>query len=129
MLRGMPTLYMACMPCTAWETWVQPGVMGSPARVKADRPAPTFNAPRFVRPPQKLRIGVMVPLASLLGLGDTPGELADRSGFIPGEELKQLIAAALDSDSRDQMLFTRLLTDDGGRLLDTTSSAAAPRPG
>jgi hypothetical protein len=68
-------------------------------------------------------------LASLLGLRDTPGELADRSGFIPGEELKQLIADALDSDSRDQMLFSRLLTDDGGRLLDTTSSAAAPRPG
>jgi hypothetical protein len=78
------------------------------------------GAPRFVRRPQKLRIGVMVPLASLLGLRDTPGELADRSGFIPGEELKQLIADALDSDSRDQMLFTRLLTDDGGRLLDTT---------
>jgi hypothetical protein len=42
----------------------------------------------------------VVPLASLLGLSDTPGELADRSGFISGEELKQLIAEALDPDSR-----------------------------
>jgi hypothetical protein len=62
----------------------------------------------------------VVPLASLLELSDTPGELADRSGFISGEELKQLIAEALDPDSGYQMLFTRLLTDDGGRLLDTT---------
>jgi hypothetical protein len=77
-------------------------------------------APKPVRRPQKHRIGVVVPLASLLGLSDTPGELADRSGFIPGEELKRLIADALDPDSRDQMLFTRLLTDNGGRLLDTT---------
>jgi hypothetical protein len=70
--------------------------------------------------PRTHRIGVVVPLTSLLGLSDTPGELADRSGFIAGEELKQLIADALDPDSRDQVLFTRLLTDNGGRLLDTT---------
>jgi Domain of unknown function (DUF222) len=81
---------------------------------------PPDATPKLVRRPQKHRIGVVVPLASLLGLGDTPGELADRSGFIPGDELKQLIADTLDPDNRDQMLFTRLLTDDGGRLLDTT---------
>ncbi|MGH3340698.1 MAG: DUF222 domain-containing protein, partial [Propionibacteriaceae bacterium] len=75
-------------------------------------------APKPVRQPQKHRIGIVVSLASLLGLSDTPGELADRSGFIPGEDLKQLIADTLDPDNRDQMLFTRLLTDDGGRLLD-----------
>jgi len=78
------------------------------------------TTPKLIRRPLKHQIGVVVPLASLLGLSDTPGELADRSGFISGEELKQLIAEALDPDSRDQMLFTRLLTDDGGRLLDTT---------
>jgi len=78
------------------------------------------TTPKLIRRPLKHQIGVVVPLASLLGLSDTPGELADRSGFISGEELKQLIAEALDPDSRDQMLFTRPLTDDGGRLLDTT---------
>jgi hypothetical protein len=77
-------------------------------------------APRLMKRPRTHRIGVVVPLTSLLGLSDTPGELADRSGFIAGEELKQLIADALDPDSRDQVLFTRLLTDNGGRLLDTT---------
>jgi hypothetical protein len=67
-----------------------------------------------------LRIGVVVPLSSLLGANESPGELADRSGFIPGEVLRQHIAETLDSDSRGQVLFTRLLTDDGGRLLDVT---------
>jgi hypothetical protein len=92
--------------------------IGEPVGTAAHRPPDA--EPKLVRRPQKHRIGVVVPLASLLGLRDTPGELADRSGFIPAEELKQLIADALDSDSRDRMLFTRLLTDDGGRLLDTT---------
>jgi hypothetical protein len=79
-----------------------------------------------VRRPQKLRIGVVVPLASLLGATDIPCELADMSGFIPGEELKRLIADALDPDSRDQVLFTRLLTDNGGRLLDATELGRYP---
>ena len=68
----------------------------------------------------------MVPLASLLGATDAPGELADRSGFIPGEELKQPIADALDPDTRDEVLFTRLLTDNAGRLLDTTELGRHP---
>ena len=87
---------------------------------------PRNRAPRLVRRPQKHRVGVVLPLASLLGLNNTPGELADRSGFIPGEELKQLIADALDPDSRDQMLFTQFLTDDGGRLLNTTELSRRP---
>jgi len=70
--------------------------------------------------PRQRRIGVVVPLASLLGASDAPAELADRSGFIPGEMLREQIAEAVDSDSQDELLFTRLLTDDGGRLLDTT---------
>ena len=68
----------------------------------------------------------MVPLASLLGDNDTPAELADRSGCIPGEMLRQHIADAIDSNRRDQVLFTRLLTDDGGRLLDTTELGRYP---
>jgi hypothetical protein len=83
-------------------------------------------APRLMRRPRTHRIGVVVPLTSLLGLSDTPGEVADRSGFILGEELQQLIADALDPDSRDQVLFTRLLTDNGGRLLDTTELGRYP---
>ncbi len=64
---------------------------------------------------------MVVPLSSLLGLSDAPGELTDRSGLIPAQVLRNTITDALDSDSRaDQVLFTRLLTDDGGRLLHTT---------
>jgi hypothetical protein len=64
----------------------------------------------------------VVPLSSLLGASECPGELVDRWGLVPGEELRRLIADALgsDSDHRDRVLFTRLLTDDGGRLLDVT---------
>jgi hypothetical protein len=81
---------------------------------------PTGRPPKLIRRPRKVRIGVVVPLSSLLGNTDTPAELADRSGFTPAETLRQQIAEALDTDSRNQVLFTRLLTDDGGRLLDTT---------
>jgi hypothetical protein len=77
-------------------------------------------APTFVEQPRQIRIGVVVPLSSLLGLSDAPGELVDRSGLIPGEVLRDQIANALEPDSRDEVLFTRLMTDDGGRLLDTT---------
>ncbi|HKN43799.1 MAG TPA: hypothetical protein VJW23_07730 [Propionibacteriaceae bacterium] len=61
-----------------------------------------------------------MPLTSLLSDCDTPAELADRSGFIPGETLRQHIADTIHSNRCDRVLFTRLLTDDGGRLLDTT---------
>jgi hypothetical protein len=98
--------------------------IGEPVDLVAHRPPDA--ARKLVRRPQKHRIGIVIPLASLLGLSDVPGELADRSGFIPGEELKQLIAAALDPNSRDHVLFTRLLTDDGGRLLDTTELGRKP---
>jgi hypothetical protein len=79
------------------------------------------GTPRLVRRPQKQRIGVVVPLASLLGADDTPGELADRSGLVPAALLQEHIAAA-----RDEVLFTRLLTDNGGRLLDTTELGRYP---
>jgi hypothetical protein len=81
---------------------------------------PLRRPPKLSRRPQKVRIGVVVPLSSLLGNTDTPAELADRSGFIPGEILRQHIAEAIQANSCDEVLFTRLLTDDGGRLLDTT---------
>jgi hypothetical protein len=81
---------------------------------------PFGQLPKPVRRPRTVRIGVVVPLSSMLGVNDVPAELADRSGFVPGEELRQQIADAIQANSRDEVLFTRLLTDDGGRLLDTT---------
>ena len=43
------------------------------------------QAAKFLRRPRKHRIGVVVPLASLLGATDAPGELSDRSGFLPAK--------------------------------------------
>ena len=85
---------------------------------------PAIVAARFyetvVRRPRQRRIGVVVPLASLLGTSDAPGELADRSALIPSSVLREQIVETFDPHSRDEVLFTRLLTDDGGRLMDTT---------
>ena len=87
---------------------------------------PTGQAPTLIKRPRTTRIGVVVPLSSLLGATDTPGELLDRSGVIPGEMLRNQIAEALDADSGTQVLFTRLLTDNSGRLLDTTELGRYP---
>jgi hypothetical protein len=76
--------------------------------------------------PRQLRIGVVVPLASLLGAGDAPGELADRSGVVPGQVLREQIAESLDPQCADEVLFTRLLTDNAGRLLDVTELGRHP---
>jgi hypothetical protein len=87
---------------------------------------PVRLAPEHRRP---LRVGVVVPLTSLLDLDDTPAELADRSALIPAEELRQLISETLGpagSTSRDEVLSTRLLTDRDGRLLDTTELGRQP---
>ncbi len=81
--------------------------------------------PRVIKRPRTIRIGVVVPLASLLDASETPGELADRSGFIPGDILKDQISDAL-ANAGDQVLFTRLLTDNGGRLLDVTELGGRP---
>ncbi|HWJ53517.1 MAG TPA: DUF222 domain-containing protein [Propionibacteriaceae bacterium] len=91
--------------------------VGQPVDALTHRP---LGQSPFLRRPHKLRIGVVVPLSSLLGATDAPGELADRTGFIPGETLRQYITDAISSDNRNQVLFTRLLTDDEGRLLNTT---------
>ena len=82
--------------------------------------------PRLIKRPRTQRIGIVVPLASLLDASNAPGELADRSGFIPGEALKDQISEALASNTGDQVLFTRLLTDNGGRLLDVTELGRRP---
>ena len=54
---------------------------GSLSAASTSKPA---AMPRLIKRPQTNRIGVLVPLASLLGSSDTPAELADRSGFIAG---------------------------------------------
>jgi hypothetical protein len=94
--------------------------LGEPAKTAPQTQTTPNRTPPILKRRETLRIGVVVPLSSLLGTDESPGELADRSGFIPGEVLRQHIAETLDSDSRGQVLFTRLLTDDGGRLLDVT---------
>ena len=65
-------------------------------------------------------LGVVVPLQSLLGVDDTPGELADRSASVPAPLARQIAA-------RPGTLFYRLLTDARGNLLDVTQPAGSRR--
>ncbi|HYJ67498.1 MAG TPA: DUF222 domain-containing protein [Nocardioidaceae bacterium] len=64
-------------------------------------------------------LGVVVPVQSLLGVDDTPGELADRSNTVPAE-------LARDIASRPDTLFYRLLTDERGHLLDVSELGRFP---
>jgi hypothetical protein len=86
----------------------------------------TVQTAKSLKRPRQHRIGVVVPLATLLGASDAPGELADQSGVVPGQVLREQIAEVIDADSHDEVLFTRLLTDDGGRLLDVTELGRHP---
>ena len=88
----------------------------------ASGPAPAEWARFAVKQQRSLKIGVVVPLISLLDLNDAPAELADRSASIPAEELRQLISESLGPDNagRGEVLFSRLSTDPGGRLLEVT---------
>ncbi|MBP2391703.1 hypothetical protein JOF40_002828 [Aeromicrobium fastidiosum] len=61
----------------------------------------------------KAVIGVTVPLSSLLGFSDVPGELTDRSATIPAHIVR---AAMADEHS----LLYRLVTDDVGNLMTVT---------
>lgn len=58
-------------------------------------------------------IGVIVPVQSLMGLSDAPGELADRSASVPADLIR---AKAVEPGT----LFWRLLTDEHGNLLDAS---------
>lgn len=61
----------------------------------------------------RVDIGVVVPIQSLMGLSDAPGETIDRSASVPASYIRSL---ALRRDT----LFWRLLTDQRGNLLDVT---------
>lgn len=61
----------------------------------------------------KTVIGITVPVTSLMGLDDQPGELADRSATVPADIVR---GKALEPGS----IFYRLLTDEHGHLLDAT---------
>ena len=64
-------------------------------------------------------VGVVVPVQSLFGVDDTPGELADRSASIPAPLAREIAA-------RPDTLFYRLLTDKRGNLLDVTQLGRFP---
>lgn len=59
----------------------------------------------------RVDIGVIVPIQSLVGLSDAPGETIDRSASVPASYIRSLAA-------REGTLFWRLLTDERGNLLD-----------
>ena len=62
-------------------------------------------------------IGITVPVTSLAGLDDLPGESFDGSYALPAQMVRDLTAAP-------GTLWFRILTDPLGRILDTTE----PRP-
>lgn len=62
-------------------------------------------------------VGITVPVTSLTGLDDLPGESFDGSFALPADMVRDLLA---DPDT----LWFRILTDPLGRVLDTTE----PRP-
>ncbi|MDQ3156954.1 MAG: 13E12 repeat family protein [Actinomycetota bacterium] len=61
----------------------------------------------------RIDIGVVVPIQSLMGLGDAPGELIDRSTSVPAAYIRSLA-------TRPGTIFWRLLTDQRGNLLDVS---------
>lgn len=61
--------------------------------------------------PVRTVVGVTVPITSLMGLSEAPGELADGSASLPAALIR-------DHVLRPGTLFYRLLTDEHGHLLD-----------
>lgn len=64
-------------------------------------------------------LGVAVPITTLVGLDDTPGEAIDGSFSLPSDMVRELAA-------EPGTLFYRLLTDPLGRLLDVTEVGRFP---
>ncbi len=80
-------------------------------------PTDEITIRRVASPPVK--IGVVVPIRSLIGESDAPGELIDRSASIPAQLVRDLAA-------HPGTLFYRLLTDERGSLLDVTELGRFP---
>lgn len=64
-------------------------------------------------------VAVTVPIQSLLGLDDAPGELVDRSASVPASVIREIAR-------QPGTLFFRLLTDPRGNLLDVTELGRFP---
>jgi hypothetical protein len=89
--------------------------------VVEDRPLSRRTPTRHGRP---LRIGLVWPLAALLGLTDAPGELLDSGEAIGAADLRALLASGIR--------LRRLLVDrDTGELVDLTAGSwlMPPDPG
>ena len=72
---------------------------GLPVDGPSEQRAASSGRIAFQRLSRTRRIGIVVPLSSLLGLTDAPGQLIDRSGCVPGEVLRQQIADLLEIDA------------------------------
>ena len=64
-------------------------------------------------------IGITVPVTSLVGLDDLPGESFDGSFALPAQLVRELVA-------EPGTLWFRILTDPRGRILDTTEPHPFP---
>jgi hypothetical protein len=71
------------------------------------------------KPSGSAAVVMTVPIQSLMGLDDTPGELADRSASIPAPFVRDIAA-------RPGTLFYRAITDPRGHLLDLTELGRFP---
>lgn len=67
----------------------------------------------------RVTMGIVVPVDSLAGLDETPGELLDRATSIPAAYARQIAA-------EPGTLFYRLLTDPLGHLLDVAEIGRFP---
>ena len=70
--------------------------------------------------PSKAAVAVTVPVQSLLGLDDTPGQICG-GGPVPASVVRELA-------DRPGTLFYRLLTDQPGSLLDVAQLGRFPTP-
>ena len=102
--------------------------IGEPVDAVTHRPP--AQTPRLVRRPRTIRIGVVVPLSSLLSDNDAPGETADRSGCHPRRDA----AATHRRHPRLRIEAIRCCSPDSSPTTAAGSStppnsAATPPPG
>ena len=91
---------------------------GTTACTCGGRSTPPPPAGVQIRPVQ-VTIGIIISAAAPFGFTNTPGQLADRSALIPADTIRDLAA-------QPGTLFHRLVTDNGGNLLDVTELGRFP---